>query len=431
MVKLSEFGSPRLRPRNNRIGLIGHSLNDYTYTNVAPVVAYNGRGWTTMLNRQVGQRLRFLAEDDVSQAGTRTDEIWANQIAAAIASPADLFVALLYRNDVTQNYSAAWSIDYGGRIIDALIGAGKIVIVGTPAPKGSTTTFSAALDTTAQTRNIHQIRQWLFARERVKPGLIVLDQTQLMQDPASNTGGYRDEDTNDNTHHTIKGGWRLAQGMAPIFTQLYPPVGVVSAPSDLYDATNNPNGNTCPNPCMLGTGGTTATNASGTVADNTIVDSQVSDLTAVASIYTDANSRRWQRMVLSGNSANSNPRPRIRQDPSSVGSIVAGATYELVIEYSLAAGHAGVRQIAALLELTGSSGATYTQAIDGDAGASNYGALPAGAHTGIVRTPRFTIPAGVTFSGVRASLMLHCIQGVAVTATLDACNFSLRRVLDL
>lgn len=166
---------------------------------------------------------------------------------------------------------------------------------------------------------------------------------------------------------------------------------------------------------MRGTSGGLATGATGAVPSSWTLDASVTDLSLAGSIVADGSYSQWERMSISGTSANANARPKIKAS-FSLSNFVPGATYEFIVEYSVAAGATGVLAVAALLNIV-VDGVTYG-AIDGDPWQLTDGLIPAVAHGGILRTPPIKI-LGTSVTSALCCVQAHCQQGVPAAANVN------------
>lgn len=169
-------------------------------------------------------------------------------------------------NDINSGVAATTVFANVRNMIDRGIDAGALAVWQTVFPRsteGGGSDFSAA-QKLVRARYNDMLRDYGLRTKN----LIVVDHDILMTDPA--TGMMRATYTQDGLHVKTLGAYIQYLGMEAALRDIIPPSfnGLAFDPNNLYDATNNPQGNLLPNPLLAGTGGQVGTGVTGSVADS-------------------------------------------------------------------------------------------------------------------------------------------------------------------
>jgi len=424
--------TPRSRPENNMLAVIGDSRVAFGKDVDAPTDRnHTVRGpqfWTAALTNA---RVRFPLEYDYSAAGSNTQKLIEEQLVSVLSCPASGVVMLTGTNDITTTgRTLAQSLAAYRHIFRSLLAAGKLVFVFAELPQ------TGSVRTTAQRGHLMAIRSYLkYTAPAEFSNAIVVDAWPDMADASVATIGSRQTPLvmreNDHLHPGPCGAYFMGKALADAINAIYPsrdPLAHSSA--DQWDASANPYGCINENPAMLGTGGTILAAGGGTmsgpVADSYYVQTaSASDVTGDFSKTTSADGQTTrQRLVLSGTPSSTNPEVILEQYGSTMLSrIAAGDALELFAGVSCGTS-TNLKGIMAQIRVRVDGTYHYAQAGTRDTGA-NY--LPPEAWSGVLRTPRLTVPVG-TLQEVRIGMYVSGYSGAPLAADIAFHNLTLRKV---
>lgn len=283
-------------------------------------------------------------------------------------------------------------------MVETLINAGKIIIISTIPPSGTTVVLGRYTQTLNQ--GIRKIADDL--------GLFLIDEYAIIVDPVSAIGGPRLGYLSDGTHFSSRGSRIIAEvGLQVICDQIFgPPFSLTpSSALDGYDAVNNPTSkNVLSNPLLtITTGGQNGSGAaiSGTIATGiTLYASGSWTAGSIAASVVPAATGIGNAQRISGAPTAAGDMMRIttRQNGAAVAArMVAGRKYRAVgnVRVTGVAGQSVVRSLLLLVVFTNSEG-TFTRISDHNwsgTGPDQYEQMD---FETVFETPEFTLPPGVT-----------------------------------
>lgn len=426
--------APRARPENNMIAVIGDSRvafgKDEAAANSRIHTVRGPQFWTCTL---ADARVRFPLEYDYSVAGTNTQELIDGQLSSVLSCPASGVLMLTGANDITTaDRTLEQSLDAYRRIFRSLLAAGKLVFLLAELPQ------TGSVRTTAQRGHLMAIRSYLkYTVPAQFPNVVVVDPWPDMADASVATIGSRQTPlvmrVNDHLHPGPCGAYYMGKALADAIDAIYPPRDPLAhSNADQWDAALNPFGCINENPAMAGTGGTIIADGGGTisgpVADDFYVQTtSANDVTGVLSKSATADGQTMsQRLVLSGTPASTNPEIILEQYGSTMLSRVSAGDVLELFAGVICSGSTNLKGIMAQIRVRVDGAYHYAQAGTRDTGA-NY--LPPEAWSGVLRTPRLTVPQGI-LQEVRIGLYVSGYSAAPLTADIAFHNLSLRKVIE-
>lgn len=433
-----------LKPYNRSVAVLGDSISQHNSLNGNAGANSNGT-WNASLygNRYISfgymSWLRYLSRNafdfdgnsNFGVVGDTTAQILARTAAALTASNAATWFVMGGINDRGASpLTLAQSQSNIAAIVQMVLNAGRIVVLMVPTGSGDTSNTGQRL-TSTQLLIHQQFRRWLFETYSATPGVILVDTWPAYTDPASTLGDNIVGRTYDGLHPSPDGAFRLASLLLPVANMLFPPRSFLPASaSDVYDATNNPNGALNLNPLFTGTGGTAGTQGSGTIAtswlgtnggetSHTRVYSQPSATSFNSVTYPGGISKTWQQCVVAGTPSSTADVNLLYQ---SVSSLVVNGVYRAQAEIEVDSGSTGI--IALFLRVYNSSDFTIGGIDMHYSGSQLY--LPNVAHGGTLLTPPIQW-AGPT-TGATVALTARLASGVAAALTVRARSMSFVRL---
>lgn len=399
--------------------ILGDSITANNSANTAHLLTLQNHGYFTWANTLSGKRLNFPLANNFGVSGDRLDQILA-RVPNVMASGAEICFVLGGTNDLVQGTAFATMQANMLSILSQLLAAGvqPIVIPILPRDVGSGGFTSAMLR--VQGRFNNWLRELGYGRSDVllAAGLpthkypIIVDPTQYIQNAADANGNTLANMLIDGLHPATTGAYWVGKAISDVLKVIIPPrPTILTAVGDIYDATNNPAGNllftsSANDGLLAGTGGTMT---AGT------------NLTISGSVATDWNARRSSggsgvaTMTLSKENPrtdgpNSGERQRVQVSTTSGGStqesfalfysraidasFAIGDTVYAEAAYSLNADPTGTLKAISVFLLEAGP-ASATTAADGYRDGAHDGPVPK-AHSGVLRTPPFTIQASTT-----------------------------------
>ncbi len=267
---------PRLRPANNYLGALGHSMLDQANGNfgVSPSIDTQFTigsfpWWVNFLSKGqfVVDRQSWLG----AVSGTTTQQMCnSSQIQNAVNCRASIIFLLCSTNDRANNFTlddgtvavlgsaGTVTIPNVKALINALVGAGKIVVLLSDPPRGSSTYTAQRLTGTQLTYHV-AFRDWV---RNVAPSLwpgdvFAVDTWPDGENTVSGTlGDVRDNYTRDGLHPGTVFAKPVAQRVLGVVQGLGVPVRNVPVLGaiDAFDAVNSPTGAVAPSTRIAGNG---------------------------------------------------------------------------------------------------------------------------------------------------------------------------------
>lgn len=348
MTDLFNIGG--LRPSNNKIGLMGHSMlgrciNVETYSAPTRTVSLNWeRNVVAALSMLTKGRYAFPESCKFAVSGSTVKDIYTTtittatnttltgsgtQLSYAKVCPAAVIYLDTSTNDVTAGYSIDRIITGAGDdslglqyVVDELVKAGKIVVLSSGYPRGNSSFTSSRL-TTSQLKVAMAYRKWVLETAPARwPGAVYgIDYWSLLADRAAGTAGdIKAGYVEDGLHLNSAAGLLMYPRALEVFDRLGLPQSypLQHQLGDIYDATLNPNGNLLiNNPDLLGgtaisgtTGGVTLAGVRPT--NHTVTFGSAlqagTGITLTGSQQTGTSTGDWYRIAYTGTTAsNINP----------------------------------------------------------------------------------------------------------------------------
>lgn len=417
-TRLWSASSARLdaQSRKRTVAFLGHSFQAAAFGSAGSGVQYTTGypGWLPILSRQ---RISVKNALNFAVAGETSTQIMARVPSIVAAAPGACIIDCI-TNDTALSFATITSnLAYIiGTLRDAQIAPIMVLWTGRTGI------------TTAQYQNFLRVNEWLRTTYGSAPGVYLADPNELFTDPATGAPrpGY---DQGDGLHPSNAGGYYFAQPIMRALEHIFPaPLYPVSNVLDVYDATNNPNGNRLPGAGMMaGATGTKAGGVTGDVATGwTLTDANAGGATVVASKGAMADGRPAQVITLSGNYTGSNRYIEFTNTSSLHATLLGGQAVEFGIDFEVAVSSQNVSGVTALANLLTAAGNLFPSAGGGSAALP----IPAVAYSGLIRNDRDSaiIPGGVapTFSSFAVRLALVNVgvsTPVALTIKLSSASF--------
>lgn len=406
---------------NNKIALFGDSISAQ---NSSATSGFENYGYITWANQLSRQRFRFEHANNFGVGGNTTAQMLA-RIDDVIASDASTVVVFGGTNDRgSANLSYQDTVDNLTSIVTRLRLANKVVVFVTPLPRGDSTFTSNRLSG-VQLANHLRVRQWILTWRGVA-GVYVVDTWPNTAVESSATGDITLGYTHDGLHPNTTGAYYVGKAIATqALVNILPEPSILAASNaDIYSA-DNPLGSVNLNPMFAGTAGSPATGGSGSLADNWS-GTNATGTTNVTRTYSKVTSggKAWQQVVIGGTATTAEAAIDIARQISLQASVVGGATYEGLMEYQVDASAANIMSLQLGLVVTDGTGTTTLWDGDRYTGTS---VLPTEAFSGVLRTPRITMPAsGIT--DVRLRVSCYLVNGQAPSGTIRLRAGSLNRI---
>ena len=229
----------------------------------APTLQYNGYGYFTQTNMQMGNPFyldptlnKGVSGDTTTMMAARFQrDVLANLDAFDIA-----FIMAGTNDALGPALTTFQNIQY---FVTTLLNAGKWVVLYAILPRtgGGRNPYCYHINTL--------LRQWV-SRFNAKSPLFFVDCVRDFADPT--TGDPATGTTTDGTHSTNAGAYLLGKRTAAVLSPYFPPhVQGLSSPLDTFSTVYNPYGNILPNSCFATVSGGTVTNATGVSAGSMIL----------------------------------------------------------------------------------------------------------------------------------------------------------------
>jgi len=422
---------PRVRP-----GIIGGQEGDSRAQRSSSISTLATRHHSYGLShhaRAVGrQSFDLPVETNLAVGGSTTADVLA-RIDASIATwktySVNFVMLFMSRNDRPAGMTVAQSVANMLEIEVRIRRAGILVIWMTDIPPTDAAATGAPVFTTNQVAEHHACINWQRSRRYV-PGVYVCDLGQWGWLTTSTLGYATVGWLSDHTHPSQEAATIYGRQLAVLLATIFPTINLrpyVNA-SAVYNATYNPGGIINSNPMTLGTGGSITASTgtcTGDVADNHTVQhisctGVTTTLTKEDIVNSDGVTQTWQTLVISAtNPTDASPSVEF-QNNVGVANLTAGDIVEAFCEYDAPAGNTGYAYIFFGLRLAHTSSSVIIVADDGGLATGETAFVgDALAHPNyLLRTPKLTIPSGVTLNTLRARATIVLRQGVACNITV-------------
>lgn len=397
----------QLVPKNRRIALLGDSI---VAQNSDPTVGTENYGFLSQALRLADQRFTFDLTHNFGWGGDNTFQMRA-RVQAVIDSGAGTCIVAGGTNDRTSGLSAADTIANLTWIRDQLNAAGIFVIMMTPAPRGDTAFPDKALAGAALGDHL-TVRKWIL-NQGLNYATVVVDLWTTLADPASTTAGIKLNYTRDGLHPLPLGAYYWGKPLAVAMCQVVDKdLSLLPATnSDTFDAVTNPGGNVTVNPLFQGTAGVPAAGGSGVLGDGW-GGTNAGAAAGVTRVYSKVTTPTgdWQQVVIGGTAPTGTAAVDIFRQIGLQNNVIVGQQYEAVGEFEIDAGSVNFLSLQLGIVATGPGGTVTLW--DGDR-YNDTGTLNAEAQAGTFRSPRITIPAGVTDVRLRLASYMGAVGAPA------------------
>jgi lysophospholipase L1-like esterase len=240
------------RTRENAIAALGDSRTDMVSDNTPSITQFAANGYLTWARFLSGQRFYF---DDTVNFGVSGDTIAmaAVRVPAVIASGVSRCFVLIGTNDIAVTPIAQMIDEWTNQIITPLQRGGVQPIVILEYPKIGIT----ALALGAKNQFNDYMRRFAQSQFSLPAAVrcIFIDLQDVMENYAGGTGSALADRLYDGTHPSMVGAYWMGKTIADVINQTYPPMRFPCSPADLYNADTNPRGILNANPALLGTAG--------------------------------------------------------------------------------------------------------------------------------------------------------------------------------
>ena len=418
-------GGGVLRPkfgRQLRLAGLGDSITINGITSTVSLKYHNNvsyLAWAAILSKQA---VKHSISDNFGVGGDTTTMVRARVMTVISAAP-DICVVHCGTNDIYGGVSYATTTDNLAYIWGALTGAGITVIVVPVLPRAKDST-SGLLPLNLRYR-LQRINAWIRKTAPSMSNVYVADPTanivdytatgSNLGDPIGGISAAVTAYTYDGLHPAVLGAYWMGKAVADVIALNIPAAGAAfNNPVDVFDATENPNGNVILNGLLTGTGGTLTNSGalpSGTVATSWTLQGFLGTVAGSSTSLTLPNGATvpQQTIVLGASSS-----AKIYQGVSSLGGLSTGDTVYSEVEVTVT----GATNLNGFFSQLYDS-VTTTRCLNGSSGAY----YPSQTWTGVLRTPEFVL-------GPSASLTtwLQFQTAAAGGVTVDIRNWSVRKV---
>jgi len=430
----------RLRPANNQICVIGHSMAQQIITNGSSGATRNvslqpvsALGVVAMISRG---HYAISEANTFAVAGTKIKDLYATalpsgltQLQSALAAPCGtVFLWNGGHNDMAAGNSAALALfgtgDDGKGLkyaLDTLTGAGKPVVVMTDPPSGNASNTGYRFNT-ATNKQFSQIRNWILKAPSLYPGQVyAVDTFPLLQDRSggATAGDNLNALVQDGVHPNTLAAIRIAGPLKATLDALglpwTPPY--VAGSGDIFDAAANTTGNLISNGAVYGAT-TTAPAAQGgvTFAGNfpanlggvswtTNSAAQAGTLTATGSMVTTA-SGQWFQLTVTGTTG-ATVSPSIIFSEAASPTLSNGDVLRCRGDWEIDPSSVGLASFGTRLSVTRPSGTWTSEAAQEGYTAEQTAGAPDAATWGLLGSPvsgMWTGPITVTATGTETSV---------------------------
>jgi len=385
---------------------------------------FNPGGYQHHLNGILKQRLAFPIENNAGVGGDTSAMMLARYATDVVALAPGFVIVEIGTNDLTAGTDAATTIANIAAIIALNQAAGAVTILSEISCRSGWGALTAGQKTVARNKLNHINRHIREVFSRLA-GVFVASPNTYWTDPASSTGDPASGYTSDGLHDIAKGAYYRALSYYNVLDPLLPPLYAAHlSPADLYDATDNPDGNLLTNGIFAGTGGTPGTGSSGTLASawSFARGAGSTSATITAQARTDGLPGYEQVVDFAAVSGAAREVFELSQNVSSNYAAGDQLVGEVDIELSSSQNITGIALI--LYDIHTST--IVQTAADGNLGQDTY-YYPTVAHSLRLRTPVLTPSAGTTAVKFDVVVFFNANVG-AQTFTMKVRNASLRHV---
>lgn len=261
----------------------GNSIVLFGASHVEACIENGPTGFWVYANYLLKQRFNIVSNEGVGGSGTldmlsRVEDVLAHDSTYVLVSGDGI------SNDIVGDVLITEIQSNMTLILDKFIRAGRKIILGSVAPRGT-------FDTETKRSKFFDMNQWLieYARSKnaifVNCGKYVIDYDSV--DPEMETA-Y----TTDGVHFSAYGAYLIGKAYSEALQNIIPEI-------DCLPISNAATNDLCLNPMMAGTGGVPSTNASGTVADSYTVDQTTGGGVVCSKVArTDGLPGAWQRLEI-------------------------------------------------------------------------------------------------------------------------------------
>jgi lysophospholipase L1-like esterase len=366
------------------------TVNLSVQTSASRIWNYYARGFGVSALAQSGNQMVFAQNTSVlngrdaifgMSGATSTD--FLNAKAQWSQINADVYIELLGTNDFLNSFSPATTIANRTAIWNWVNAKGAILVIMSIPPNS---TYSATT-----MKQVAQVEVAANKYAKTHARTFYANALNYLQDP--NTGSYISGYSPDGTHPNGLGGYYGSKPLAQILSSLRTEPQYTASYGDIYDGTNNPNGNLLPTAGMAvwnGSGGGVNTGCSGTLATGWGCSrASGSNMNAALSLVsrTDGVQGNWQQVVLSGATTSEITAFQLSSG-SSITSYGAGTTLEALLEVKvISSSGLNLLDLQMIPNSTGVQQAHAFESITGD---------PTPGQTLWLRIPQWTIPSPST-----------------------------------
>lgn len=423
-------------------GFIGDSRCDMISDDVNGVTRTRAKGWFWWLQTMLRGRLDFYTNSqNLGLGGSETPVLIDQAIALIGVEPRIVFVFSGTNNFFAggQSQEAFDDLLVAVRILTEVGGHIAVVFTDTPRGDGNGQAHSNETEMNATQRSHLLNYAQRIRRMSDMRNVIVIDSwpplTTGTDSKAINTVFY------DGLHNGLPGARLTALAAYPKLDAILPPRDIlVSTNGDLYSSTNL-SGALIDNPLMTGAVASVVAGVTGPLATGWTTTIGTGLSAVLSKVVASDGGPDWQQAVVSGTPANTmSAGPPV--DPTNAALVVKydmdttdltfGDVIDAAVDFEFDAGSAGVRGIPLYLSVT-VDGTVYT-CCSGEpetAADSSFPNLrmPALAFSGILQTPRMTIPAGTSIDAASIQMMVCGRNPTVVGATIRWRKATPRKVI--
>lgn len=373
--------------------------------------------WAAYLSRR---RVDLVPSSNQGVSGETSTQIRA-RLGNVLALQPGVCTVLAGTNDIA-SVPVATTIANLSAIYDALRNANIFVIAIPILPRGGLSTTEYG--------KIQQVNAWIRLQRLTRRNFAVADCELAYIDLT--TGTPKTTMVNaavDLIHPVVYGAWAIGNEVANVINAVYPdPLLPFMNRLDIYDATLNPAGNLLAGSVGLteGTTGTLSNGPTGSLATSWSANgvNLPAGVTATFAKVTKADGRSFQQVTLAGTYTNANPASFNITAPSVHANCSTGDVLEMSCEMEMDAGSAFLGAAIALIDVATPSGNPVPQDMIGN----NANLMPPVAISGILKTPKVTLPGTPTLVRPTIRLVPSVSAGGTINAVVRFGSVSLRKV---
>ena len=390
-------GGVEINPKHGRtwrLAGLGDSITSLCHSSSASTKYLQSYGyipWALVLSNQ---SVKYEFEDNFGVGGDTTTMVRA-RLSSVLASAPDICVVHCGTNDIYGGVNYSTTIENLGAIWAALTGAGITVIAVPVLPRAKDS--ASGLLPLAQRYMLQRINTWIRKNAPAMPNVYLADPTKNIVDYTASGSNLGDPIggisaavtayTYDGLHPANMGGFWMGKAVVDVLALLTVPPGCgFKSPVDVYDATNNPNGNVLLNGHLASNTGTISGTTTGTAATSWTLQGIAGTVAGSQTSYALPNGATVPEQTITIGASTT---VKMYQQRSSLAGLSTGDTVYAEVEITVSS---PVNFNSVFLQLD--DGTTTTRCLNPVV--NSY--FPSVGWTGTLRTPEFVLGASATLT---------------------------------